>query len=216
MAKKDDKGNWVDGLGRSVPGIYVPAIDKKRDKLVSGLVQEAAKMSAQLEAFRTKTLDSIQEYIAWALKHEGVDLSTLEGNKMLTDFSAATRVELKVGKMIDFDERLLMAKALVMECLDEWGAGADDKLQLIVGAAFRKNEKGKVNRDLLTSLITYQVKGGPKWNKAMKLIRDSMHVVASKDYVKFAHKDRDGQWQGICLDIARFSRPEDKQSTPTK
>lgn len=216
MAKKDEKGNWIDGLGRTVPGIYVPAIDKKRDQLVSGLVQDAAKLSAQLEAFRTKALDSITDYIAWALRHEGVDLSTLEGNKMLTDFSAATRVELKVGKITDFDERLLMAKSLVMECLEEWGAGADDKLKVIVAAAFRKNEKGKVNRDLLTSLTTYKVKGGPKWNKAMKLIRESMHVIASKDYVKFFVKDKDGQWQGICLDIARFSRPVDKQSTPIK
>lgn len=203
MAKTDSKKRWIDGMGNPVPPRYVPPVDKRRDKLVTRLVEKAQKTSKQLEALRQETLDAIEAYLTSVQKDYKINERTVEGNKRLSDFSHSVRLELKKGKYIDFDERLNVAKGLIDDCIEKWSEGSDDRIKALVDQAFQVNERGRLNKDRILGLQKLKFKD-PTWTKAMKLINDSIQVVGSRDYVTFHVRNKKGDWESIPLDIARF------------
>ena len=203
MAKTDAKKRWIDGMGNPVPPKYVPPVDKRRDKLVTHLVEKAQKTSQLLEELRQETLDAIEAYLTSIQKDYKINERTVEGNKRLSDFSHSQRLELKKGKYIDFDERLNVAKGLIDECIEKWSEGSDDRIKALVDQAFQVNEKGRLNKDRILGLQKLKFKD-TTWTKAMKLINDSIQVVGSRDYVTFHVRNKKGDWESIPLDIARF------------
>jgi len=201
MARKDNKGNWIDGSGLSVPEKYVNPVDKMRDKLVTKLLKKAIKLNKDLSEFKEQCFTEFEKFKDKTHEKYGINVETQEGNKWLYDFSMDYRVSIKNAKRLDFNELLLDAKALIDECIDEWSKSSDDKIILLVKQAFNVDRKGKLDRERILSLRKLKI-NDKKWKKAMTLINDSLSVTGTKMYLQFFQKDDKKNFKNIPLDIS--------------
>lgn len=201
MAITDDKGRWMDGQCEYIPAKYIDPVDKKRDKLVEKLVKSAEEVSLKLCFLKEQAVDEIEKHLDWLEKRYSVSQRTQEGNKTLSNFSMNAKVEIRINKFIDFDERLEVAKTLIDQCIQRWSQGANDKLSLLVKDAFKIDSKGRLDKHRIIGLRRLEIKDAD-WDKAMELISDSVQVVGRRSYIRFWKKAEDGQWRSISLDIS--------------
>jgi len=201
MAIKDNDGRWIDAAGQPVPPKYVSPVDKKRDALVERLHKTATDLNKRLSVFRRKVLDDVEKYLSDLETHYDVEARTKEGNKMLSNFSNSIRMEVRINKFIEFDERLALAKSIIDDCIRKWSKGSDDKIKALVMDAFKVDKKGNIDRDRVLGLKKLNIKD-KDWAKAMDIIYDSIVVVGSRAYLRFSTKDENGRWETIPLDIA--------------
>ncbi len=202
MARKTKDGKWIDSAGNEIPAKYVDKVDKKRDRVVTKLCQQAEKISEKLREFKRKALNEIENYFNWIAEENGVEARTKKGNKWLYDFSRDYRIEIKMAEHIDFDERLQLAREIIANCIKRWSENSDDRIRLLVEDAFKVDKKGRIDKNRIIGLTRLQIKD-KEWQKAMKLIKESIQVVGRKAYIKF-WKNVDGEWKSIPLDIADF------------
>ena len=201
MTIKDKDGRWIDSAGCAIPPKYVKPMDKKRDAMVEKLIRRAQKISGQLAAFRALVLEDVEKYLKYIEEHYQVNGRTREGNKQLTNFSNNIKLELRVAKNIEFDEKLALAKTIIDECIRRWSDGANDKIMLLIDEAFKVDKKGNIDRDRVLSLRKLKIRDR-EWKKAMDIIAESMVIVGSRTYVKFSVKNSAGAWVSVPLDIA--------------
>lgn len=201
MAKKDDKGRWINATGDAVPGKYVPVIDKKRDAMVERLFKRATDVSQRLIDLRTEVDVEATRFLADAAAQHNL-VPNDGGNYWFTGFSGDKRIEIKVGKLIDFDEHLKWAKQKIDQCIEKWSEGANDKLRLIVFDAFKADSKGRLDTKRILGLRKLEIKDAV-WEEAMELISKALVVTGTKTYVNFYRRGPHGEWIGIILDLAR-------------
>jgi len=210
MAKKDSKGLWIDAQGNHIPVKYIDPVDKKRDKMVCGLIKKAEKLQTQLRIFKFNSIEAIAKYLTDVEDIYNVKVKTKGGNKILTDFSNTIRVEIKIAKFIDFDDRLSLAKNLIDSCIKRWSEGSNDKIKLLVDDAFKVDKQGNLDKNRILSLRKLKIKD-KEWDKAMLIIADSVKVIGRREYLRFSKKDRDGIWHSLPLDIAAIQSITEKQ-----
>lgn len=186
MAKKDSKGNWLDPRGKSVPPKYIPIVEKQRDKCVEDIHSITDKMEAQMQKAKEAVMQRLNDYVSWLEKETGAKREG-KGNLTLTNFAGDKQIELKINDLIDFDERLGLAKTKIDECLTEWSEGSRDEIALIVRQAFNLDKKGNVNRAMIVRLLGFEIKD-KRWKEAMDLIRHSMQVRGTKQYLQINRK----------------------------
>ncbi len=201
MAKKDKKGNWIDGRGNAVPIRYIDKVDRKRDQVVERLIKVAESEHERLRRFKKQVFDDVNEFITFSAKTSGVKVGGIKGNVQLSNFSGDKRVEITMQDKLDFDERLQQAKQLIDELLIEWSEGARDELRLLVNKAFNVDKKGKVNVKEILGLRKLKIKN-KKWRKAMELIDEARTVLNTKAYIRFTKRNASGEWKSILLDLA--------------
>jgi len=200
MAVKNENGHWVDPSGNAIPIKYVKKYDKRLDQVVTRLAGHARRASGAIVKLKEKAFDDVAQFIRDAEKMYGMTVRTAQGNKVLTDFSNTLKIEIKVNKIIDFDNRLQMAKGIIDVCLKRWSEGSDDKIKLIVDRAFSVDNKGRLDRDRILDLRNIDIKD-PDWKQAMDLINESIRIVGKRTYIRFWEK-KNGTWCTIPLDIA--------------
>ncbi len=126
-----------------------------------------------------------------------------KGNITLYTIDGRFKVEVRVQDRIDFGPELQVATALVDECLIEWSSDARAELRAIVTRAFNTDQTGKINRSEIFTLLRMDI-ADPRWQQAMRAIRDAMIIIGSKTYVRMWMRDRhDGPWQSITIDLAK-------------
>lgn len=201
MAKKDDKGRWINATGDAIPMKYVPPIDRKRDAMIDRLFKRALDVSERLQGLRSEVDIEVAKFLDEAAKEHNL-VPNEGGNYWFTGFSGDKRVEIKVGKLIDFDERLKWAKQKIDQCIEKWSEGANDKLRLVVFDAFKTDQKGRLDTKRILGLRKLEIKDAV-WEEAMALISKALVVTGTKTYVNFYRRGPHGEWIGICLDLAR-------------
>jgi hypothetical protein len=201
MAEKNDQGHWIDGKGDTVPPKYVKKYDKRRDSMVMKLFRQAKLASKRLADLKKLAFDDIEKFLRDAENMYGMTVRTAGGNKILTDFSNVLKIEVKVAKVIDFDERLQMAKAIIDDCIKRWSEGSNDKIRMIVDRAFQVDKKGQVDKDRILDLRGLAIKD-KEWKKAMDLINESIRIVGKRTYIRFWERNERGNWVTVPLDIA--------------
>lgn len=201
MARKDSKGNWIDGRGNTVPSRYISIVDKKRDSVVERLIKEAGKEHVRLKRLKEMVFSRIDTFVRFSEEESGVRVGGLKGNIQLTGFSGDKRVEITIQDRLDFDERLQQAKTLIDELIEEWSEGAKDELRLLVNKAFDVDRKGRINVKEILGLRKLKIKN-KKWQKAMDLIDDARTVMSNKAYIRFQKRRSDGNWETILIDLA--------------
>jgi hypothetical protein len=204
MAKKDANGNWLAADGNSVPQRFVPKQDKARDAMVEKIVARARKLNQQIAAFDGWVDQEIGKFMDGAAKEAGITRNP-GGNQIFTSFSGDQRVEVKVCKFIDFDEKLQFAKQKIDNCLSRWSEGAKEKeaLRGVIARAFKQTRKGYLDTKMVLGLRGYQVKD-QEWQEAMELISQAVTITGSKAYKMFSRRDEKGNWRGIPIDISRI------------
>lgn len=195
----------ADASGRFTPIELIKPEDKLQDETVRKIMGYAIGLSRQLERFKAHTmadlaaLDSLmaQEYGLVKAGNKG------KGNRTYMSFDALYKVTVQVADYIDFGPQLQIAKELIDECLNEWSADSRSEIRAIITRAFNTDKEGQINRSEIFMLLRLEI-SDDRWQRAMQAIREAMRVVGSKEYVRFAMRDRpDGEWSTVTINLAK-------------
>ncbi|HDR1278010.1 TPA: DUF3164 family protein [Pasteurella multocida] len=204
MSKVEMNGQiyWKNIKGNLVPDEMVKEIDKERDCLVRGFVEQAIEKQKEIRAFKKQVFDDIDAFIQLSAEKYDVQLGGRKGNVTLLSYDGEYKLIIAVQDRLTFDERIQAAKQLIDECLHEWSADARPELRSIINDAFQVDKEGNLNTARILSLRRVEIQD-ERWTKAMQAISDSIQIVDSKDYVRFYKRDENGNYQQISLDMAR-------------
>lgn len=214
MAKKDKDGNWIDNKGRPVPEEYIKPLDKMRDAMVESIHKRARKLESDILAAKLMFIAEVDAYLEAKAKDSKVR-EGWKGNITLDSFDGSKRIERSIDDVIGFTEQLQMVKTLVDEWISERLKGVDESLGKVIAQAFSVDKKGRINTAMILKLLNLDIEDA-KWKKAMKLLKESIQVTATRQYLSISEKftsDSGEEWRQICLNFAAISTttiPEEK------
>lgn len=196
--KRGTLNMWIDGEGLEIPEKYIKDEDKRRDRLVSGLLARARRLSALIRNEKAIMEKQIADYLQDTAKREGEEWV---GGTTLYNFSMDESVVIKVAKRWTFDEKLNLAKQKIDRCIESWSGGSNEKLVALVNRAFKVDYKGEVDAQQIIGLRQFNFEDA-MWREAMDLIADSQKVQSTKTYFYFQEAGEDGKLRSIALDFA--------------
>ena len=191
----------TDARGALVPVNSIKPTDLMRDDLIKEIIAKVAPLHAQLAELKRDVINDLRSFIDISANEYGVALGGKKGNVTLTSFDGSYRIQIAMQDTLHFDERLQAAKQLIDECLHEWTQNSGADLKTIVQAAFDVNKEGQINTSRVLGLRRLNIQN-EKWLQAMNILSDSIQVQASKEYVRFYQRNKDGKYELINLDIA--------------
>lgn len=191
----------TDARGALVPVNSIKPTDLMRDDLIKEIIAKVTPLNAQLAELKRDVINDLRSFIDISANEYGVALGGKKGNVTLTSFDGAYRIQIAMQDTLHFDERLQAAKQLIDECLHEWTQNSGADLKTIVQAAFDVNKEGQINTSRVLGLRRLNIQN-EKWLQAMNILSDSIQVQASKEYVRFYQRNKDGKYELINLDIA--------------
>ncbi len=201
MALKDDKGRWIDPTGNPVPPKYIGQDLKRLDKMVEKLFRQAELTQERLVKFKALIKADISKYLDWLANTKGEDVLNPGGTYKLPTFSGDKRIQIGIGKYLEFGVQLHLAKTKIDKCLEKWSENADDKIKILIFDAFKVNNKGLIDTKRILHLRTLKIKD-TEWQAAMELITEAVIVTGTKQYFYFQTRDQDGAWKTMRLDLA--------------
>jgi hypothetical protein len=197
---KTPDGYMKNASGNLVPVENVKEIDILRDELVTDLFREAIIQAAIGHKFKMKALDEIAAFVSTSALEYDKEIGGEKGNVHLTSYDGRFRVTRAMQDQLDFDERLLVAKDLISECLNDWTEGSTQELKLLVTEAFERNGAGQVSTSRILGLRKFKFTD-PRWAQAMEAIADSIKVSSVKTYLRFhARDEKTGRYEHMPLD----------------
>lgn len=191
----------TDARGALVPINSIKPSDLMRDDLIKEIIAKVTPLNAQLAELKRDVINDLRSFIDISANEYGVALGGKKGNVTLTSFDGSYRIQIAMQDTLHFDERLQAAKQLIDECLHEWTQNSGAELKTIVQAAFDVNKEGQINTSRVLGLRRLNIQN-EKWLQAMNILSDSIQVQASKEYVRFYQRNKDGKYELINLDIA--------------
>ena len=216
MAQKDTQGNWLDNKGRPVPEEYIRPEDKKRDKLVEGILKRVAKLSAKIESEKAEIVDAIEKYLKELAKDNRVR-ENWKGNILLYNFSQNLCIERRIDETVSFDERLQIVKTTIDKWINNKLKDTDPTLSKVIAQAFSVDKQGRINTAMLLKLKRIDIQDA-EWKKAMQLLDESIFVKSSKMALRFRTRNPkmpESAWNEISLnfnDIQLQPRKEEKNA----
>ncbi len=199
--RKDERGNWIAADGSRVPPKYVPKHEKDRERVVNKLFRAAEIEHQRLLKLKEMLESELMDYVERRRTQYNIPPNQ-EGNYSLSSFAGDRRVDLKVGKFIEFDDRLQYAKSKIDNCLERWSDGADGRLRTVVFDAFKVDRKGRLDVKRILGLRKLEIKDR-EWQEAMELIGKAVTVVATKRYFSFRYRaSPNDEWQSLRLDLS--------------
>lgn len=201
MSEIDDSKYLVDSKGRYVPRELVKDIDLARHELVIEIAERAAKMSAELAKFKRQLMEDVQAFVELSAERYDVKLGGARGGVVLTSYDGRFRIVRAAGDQLTFDERLLVAKTLVDQCIHEWTGDARPEVRALIDQAFQVDKAGKISTERVLSLRSLEI-DHPKWKEAMRAIGDSIRVAATRSYIRVYRRIGDSDnYEAIGLDM---------------
>lgn len=194
------ESTMIDARGNRVPTRYVPPKDKKRDKIVRKYYKRAEKVHADLDKLKTELRTDASAFVEEMKAEHGIVRGGEKGNLTLTSFDGRLRILIAQHDSITFNEQLQLAQDLINEFIQAKASGIDVDLQKLIDDAFYA-EKGNIRTSRILSLLRLDIKD-ERWQKAMKLIRESIQVASSKEYIRFYRKNDKGDFDYLPLDIS--------------
>lgn len=196
------EGFKLDAKGNLVALANVKQIDLVRDELVGSLTELAAKQKALLVEFKRNVMAEVKTFVALSADEYDVKLGGKKGNITLMSYDGTKRIQLAVTPLMQFDERLQVAKQLIDECIHDWSDGANDRIRTLVEHAFQVDKEGQVSTGRILGLRKLNMED-ERWDNAMQAIADSIQVTDSKEYIRFYQRPTiEDVWQAISLDLA--------------
>lgn len=190
--RKDAKGNLV-AEGN------IKEIDKLRDELVLKIVQNGMDVANLVAAFKAQALREIQSFCDLSSMEYAAPLGGQKGNVTLHSFDGRYKLLRAIDDNLQFDERLVSAKALIDECLHEWTKDSNDNIKAIINKAFEVDKAGNISTGRVLGLRRINIEDS-RWNKAMDAIADSVTVIGSKTYIRLYERiGESDKYQQISL-----------------
>lgn len=182
----------------------IKQIDLLRDELVKKIIARAAAINEQLRQLKDEALAEISAFVELSASEYGVNLGGKKGNVQLTSYDGKFKVMRAKQDCMTFDERLLAAKQLITECLEDWAGrpGVPRGLVVVAERAFRKNAAGEISVSRVMDLRSHDI-DDTRWKRAMEIITDSIRVQATVTYLRLYERvGSTDQYKQISLDIA--------------
>ncbi|MCA2408442.1 DUF3164 family protein [Rhizobium leguminosarum bv. viciae 248] len=192
-----------DAKGNLVPLENVKAEHKLEDEMVRKITAFAEELSAQIARFRGHTMTDLGDLDALLAQEYGAKIGGAKGNRTYQTFDGLMKVQVQISDFVDFGPQLQVAKKLLDECLMEWSADSRPEIRAVITKAFNTEKEGQVNRSEIFMLLRLDI-DDPRWQDAMRAIREAMRITGSKEYVRFYKRASiaDG-WQAITIDLAK-------------
>ena len=199
--KRVPEGYMRDGQGRLIPVDMVKPVDKARDDIVKEIVAKALVIASAIKKFKSEALGDIEAFVQLSAEQHGVTLGGKKGNVSLRSFDGEYKIQRAIDEYMSFDEQLQVAKALIDECIHEWSEGSRPEIKALINDAFQVDKEGRINTGRILSLRRLNITDN-KWQKAMKVIGESLQVDGSKTYLRFYKKGKNGKYEYVSLDVA--------------
>jgi hypothetical protein len=191
-----------DAKGSLVPVENIRAADQLEDETVRKILAFAEELSARVSRFKEHTFADLNGVQALYQQDYGSKAGGAKGNVTYQTFDGLMKVQVQIADQIEFGPQLQEAKALIDECLVEWGAESRPEIRALVNRVFNVEKAGQINKAELFSLLRMEI-GDDRWVRAMKAIRDAIRVTGTKEYVRFYRRDRASDaWRAITIDLA--------------
>ncbi|TAZ95930.1 DUF3164 family protein [Rhizobium ruizarguesonis] len=192
-----------DAKGNLVPLENVKAEHKLEDEIVRKITAFAEELSAQIARFRGHTMTDLGDLDALLAQEYGAKIGGAKGNRTYQTYDGLMKVQVQISDFVDFGPQLQVAKKLLDECLMEWSADSRPEIRAVITKAFNTEKEGQVNRSEIFMLLRLDI-DDPRWQDAMRAIREAMRITGSKEYVRFYKRasTSDG-WQAITIDLAK-------------
>ncbi|AAP95100.1 sulfate transporter [[Haemophilus] ducreyi] len=188
--------------GALIPEASIKAIDKERDELVNDIVRKAEIVQEILKGFKNEVFGDISAFVELSAEQYGAQIGGKKGNVTVYSFDGKYRVQRAISEHLQFDERIMAAKALIEECLQDWTAGSRAELKAIIDRAFDVDKEGNLNTNKILALRRVNISDS-RWVRAMDAISDSVQVVGSKSYIRIYKRVGDtDRYEPISLDLA--------------
>jgi hypothetical protein len=192
-----------DAKGNLVPVELIAPEALLEDETVRKIAGFGLALSEQVARFKAHTFEDMGDFEALLAQEFGATKGGAKGNKTFLSFDGLWKVQVQVADHIDFGPQLQIAKALVDECLNEWAQGSRPEIRAIVTRAFNTDKAGQINRSEIFMLLRLEIED-PRWQQAMRAIREAMRVVGSKTYVRLYRRPApDAAWEAVTIDLAR-------------
>lgn len=191
-----------DAKGNLIPLENIKETDLLRDELVMEIVAKAQAVRDNIAAFKQSAMDDIAAFAQLSAEKYGAKLGGTKGNIRLMSFDGAYRIALAMQDTLTFDERLVAAKALIDECINEWTAGSRPELKALINDAFQVDKEGNISTTRVLGLRRLSI-DDEKWHRAMDALSDSVQVQTSKPFVRVYRREANGEYSLMSLDIAK-------------
>ncbi|WNJ93989.1 DUF3164 family protein [Bosea sp. 685] len=191
-----------DAKGSLIPIENIRAADQLEDETVRKIMAFAEDLSAQIRRFREHTFADLNGVHALYQQDYGAKAGGEKGNVTFQTFDGLKKVQVQIANLIEFGPQLQQAKALIDECLKEWGAESRPEIRALVNRVFNVDQAGQINKAELFSLLRMEILD-ERWVSAMKAIRDAIRITGTKEYVRFYMRSRpNDEWRAVAINIA--------------
>lgn len=188
--------------GHLIPVENIRAADQLEDEMVRKVMAFAEALEAQVRRFKEHTFADINGVQALYRQDYGAPKGGRGGNVSYQSFDGLMKVQVQIAKLVEFGPQLQEAKALIDQCLVEWGAESRAEIRALVNRVFNVEQEGQINKAELFSLLRMEIED-ERWQSAMKAIRDAIRVTGTKEYVRFYRRERpDAEWRAVRIDLA--------------
>lgn len=195
-------GYMRNSLGHLVPKESVKPLDLLRDDLVMQIVGKAIDLQLTMQNFKAEVQDDIAAFVQLSAEQYDCHLGGDKGNVTLSSYDGNYKILRANADSIVFDEKLLVAKELIDQCIHRWAADSGPEIRALIEQAFQTDKQGKISTGRVLSL-TKLAFDDAQWQQAMTAIRDSITVAGSKSYFRiYQRTGRDGTWEPVALDLA--------------
>lgn len=202
--KKTENGEelWLNRNGKYIPKRNIEDKAIRRDAMVEDVISRMDDLSARMSKEKLLIFNKAIKYVDYLKRKYKVEDKSVDGNLVLSNYANTAKVELKLNKMIVFDEGLNVAKTKIDQLLIKWSKKSNVNLRAIINEAFNVDKKGQVNRYMILGLLNLKI-NNKDWNDAMELIRKSMQVDGTRQYITLKKRqDKDSKWQSINLNFS--------------
>lgn len=203
---KNQNKEIPEGCMKKADGSFMPIervkpVDIARDELVREIVAKALAVAGDIAEFKHKALGDIEAFIEISAEEHGVKMGGDKGNVTLRTFDGEYKIKRAINETLVFDEQLQVAKALIDECIHEWSKGSRSEIKALINDAFQVDKEGRISITRILSLRRLNITD-IKWQKAMKIIGESLQVDGSKTYIRIYKQGKDGKYEHVSLDVA--------------
>ncbi|MDD3467882.1 MAG: DUF3164 family protein, partial [Campylobacterales bacterium] len=181
MAEIVGQGLWLNRRGEAVHPDYVKPEEKLKDEMVEEILASAISMSDVIANFKRSANEKVDSYFALLLQNYGMDAKakSKKGNLSLENYSATAKVEIRIAEVLEFDEKLQIAKLKIDEYLNDVTKDSPAEIKMLITKAFEVDKKGNVDAKKIFALKSYDIKDS-RWQEAMQIIDESKQVSRTK------------------------------------
>lgn len=202
MHNQVPEGYLQNAQGHLVPVESIDDLDKLRNDLVIETIKAAQQLRQNLKNFKECVIDDIDVFVDLAAEKYDTKLGGKKGNLQLVSFDGKYKLIISISDTITFDERIVIAKQLIDECIHQWTANSSVNIKALIEHAFQTDKQGNINTARVIGLMKLKITDD-KWKKAMEALKDSISVASSKSYMRLYERvGNEDKYDQISLDVS--------------